>query len=208
MKRLFLIVILLMLFGVYSSVCASSEVKAVYGETYLCGDSFEVIIQGEPIFTTMITRHAAWDRPTFAQAGKYDILFAIRLKIRNLTSEYWGGFKPESFKLVGYVRGRAVEYTPEVMSPYDYGIERAYSMYDKMHYMTYPMATLRVFEMQLVYRVNPNLVDWELHMEPHETNWIYTSTEKPLTGLEPCSGVFQFITVWDERTREMIKYYR
>ena len=209
MKKVFLSVIAFLMIGVvHLSVCASDEVNAIYGETYLCGDSFEIVIMGEPIFTTMITRHASWDRPIFAQAGKYDMLFAIRLKIRNLTSEYYGGFTPESFKLVGFVRGRPVEYTPEVMSPYDYGIDRAYSLYDKMYYTMYPMAPLRVFDMQLVYRVNPNLVDWELHVEPHEKDWIYTSTEKPITGLEPCNGVFQLQTVWNEKTKRMIKYYR
>lgn len=187
---------------------AESEVKTIYGETYLCGDSFEIIIQSEPILTTMITRHASWDRPTLAQAGKYDILFAIRLKIRNVTGEYWGGLAPESFKLIGYVRGRPIEYLPEIMSPYDYGIERAYSMYDPMYYKTYPMAPLRKFDMQLVYRVNPYLVDWELKVEPHEFYWIYTSVEKPLTDLEPCSGTFQLNTIWNEKTGEMIKYYR
>lgn len=205
MKKLFLSVMLLLILSFYSTVWASSEITAVIGETYICGDSFEIVIMGEPIFTTMITRHASWDRPVLTQAGKYDILFAVRIKIRNLTGEYYGGFAPESFKLVGYVRGRAVEYTPEVMSPFDYGVDRAYSLYDKMYYTMYPMAPLRVFDMQLVYRVNPNLVDWELHVEPHEKDWIYTSIEKPITGLEPCSGVFRFASVGDEKTLRIIR---
>lgn len=185
---------------------ADSEVKAIYGETYICGDSFEVIIQGEPILTTLITRHAPWDKPTLLQAGKHEILFSIRIKIRNLTNQYYGGLAPESFKLIGYVRGRPVEYLPEVMCPFDYGIERAYTLYDKMYYQTFAMAPLRKIDMQLVYRVNPNLVNWELHVEPHEYFWIYTTGEKPRTDLEPCSGDFRLMTVWDERTGQMIKY--
>lgn len=208
MKKIIVLALLFIFFHVSSPVYSDSVVKAVYGETYICGDSFEITIQSEPIFTTEITRHASWERPVLAKAGKYEMLFAIRLKIRNITSEYWGGFTPESFKLVGYVRGRAVEYLPEIMSPYDYGIDRAYSLYDKMYYQSYPMAPLRKFDMQLVYRVNPNLIDWELHVEPHEKDWIFTVTEKPLIDLEPCSGVFQFVTVWDEKTTRMFKYYR
>ena len=207
-KRLAYLILLGFMLCAYMPISAASDVRPVYGETYLCGDSFEVIIQREPILTTMITRHAPWDRPTFAQAGKYEMLFTIRLKLRNVTGEYWGGLAPESFRLVGFVRGRPVEYLPEIMCPYDYGIERAYSMYDKMYYKTYPMAPLRKFDMQLVYRVNPNLIDWELHIAPKENNWKYTSVEKPVTGLEPCDGNFQFVTIWDERSGQIIKYYR
>lgn len=206
MKRILLFTVLLLLAFSCSPVFSASEVRAFYGETYICGDSFEVIIQGEPLLTTLITRHALWDRPTLLQAGKYDMLFSIRIKLRNLTNQHYGGLAPESFKLVGYVRGRPVEYLPEIMSPFDYGIERAYTLYDKMYYKTFPMAPLRKFDMQLVYRVNPNLIDWELRVEPHEFNWIYTAGEKPRTDLEPCSGVFRLMTVWDERTGQMIKY--
>ncbi len=206
MKKLFLLTVFFLLVFSCTPVFAASEVKAFYGETYICGDSFEVVIEGEPLLTTLITRHAPWDKPTLMDAGKYEMLFSIRLKLRNLTNQYYGGLAPESFKLVGYVRGRPVEFLPEIMCPFDYGIERAYSLYDKMYYRTFPMAPLRKFDMQLVYRVNPNLINWELHVEPHEFNWIYTVGEKPRVDIEPCSGVFRLMTVWDEITGEMIKY--
>ena len=143
MKRFLIFPVLLLFVFSCMPAFAASEVRAKYGETYLCGDSFEVIIQGEPLLTTMITRHAEWDRPTLLQAGKYDMLFSIRIKIRNLTGQYFGGLVPDSFKLVGYVRGRPVEYLPEMMAPFDYGIKKAYTLYDKMHYQTFAMAPLR-----------------------------------------------------------------
>ena len=55
MKKMILSVFLFLTIGMFSSVSAASEVRAVYGETYLCGDSFEIMIQSEPIITTMIT---------------------------------------------------------------------------------------------------------------------------------------------------------
>ena len=206
MKR-FLIYPVLLLIGFFCDPAfAESEVKAFYGQTYICGDSFEVMIQGEPILTTIITRHSEWDRPTLLQAGKYDMLFSIRLKLRNLTDRYYGGLAPDSFKLVGYVRGRPVEYLPEIMAPFNYGIKGAYILYDKMYYQTYALAPLRMIDMQLVYRVNPNLLDWELHVEPHENDWSFVTVEKPRSDIEPCIGVFRLMTVWDERTGQMIKY--
>ena len=69
MKKIIVLVVLFIFFHVSSPVYSDSVVKAVYGETYICGDSFEITIQSEPIFTTEITRHASWERPVLAKAG-------------------------------------------------------------------------------------------------------------------------------------------
>lgn len=212
MKRtLFFTVLLLNLFCLIMPVCADSAVSLVYGETYMCGDSFEVIVQDEPQFAKIVTRKPPGSAVIQIKAGKDEILVEVHIKVRNLSDKVYDGLSPESFKLTGYVRGRPLSYVPEVMSPYDYGSKEHYTLYDKMYYRTYAMAPLRQIDMLLVYRINPILRDLELHIAPQGTNGVldhYLQASYSPMDLEPCDGIFRFVTVRNIETGEITKYYR
>ena len=101
--------VILMIFLVLlaaASASADSEVTAVPGITYMCGDSFEVTIQDQPITASQFSRasHA------LAEAGIGERLVEIRLIFRNLTPTVYNGFTPDSFSLtqrhLRFLRGR------------------------------------------------------------------------------------------------------
>lgn len=211
MKKHLWIVTLLLVLCVFSNARGDSQVHVVYGETYYCGDSFEIIIQDEPQTISMITRSPRGRKVIHAQAGKYDTLFQIHMKIRNMTPEVFNGISPESFKLVGYVRGKPVYYMPEIMEPYDYGGKQNYKLYDKNYYRNNVFAPLRKIDMILVYRVNPILRDWELHINPVATDGIeneYGAATYYEMDIQPCDGVFQFQSIHDGETQKITKYVR
>lgn len=208
-KFVYLTVFCALLF-ICSAVCADDTILPVYGETYLCGDSFEIIIPDEPVTTTAVVRNPG-GKVIQARAGKHDMLLEIRLKIRNLTPVVYEGLNPDSLKLVGYVRGRPISYTPEIMEPYDYGGRGSYTLYDKMYYRDKIFPPLRKYDMILVYRVNPILRDFELHINPSaskETADNYLDAQYHEMDLEPCNGIFQISTLHDAETGEITKYYR
>ena len=135
----------------------------------------------------------------------------MRLQIRNLTPILYDGLAPESFTLVGYVRGRPVSYLPEMMTPFDYGPKRGYRMYDKMYYKNEPYAPLRNIDMILVYRIDPIVRDFEIHLNPQGakgTATAYLDAEYPEMDLRPCDGILQITTVRNIDTGEITKYYR
>lgn len=211
MKKLLPFLIILMTLCMAAAVSADQNVHVVFGETYYCGDSFEVRIIDEPQMTTAITRSPRGRKVIQAQAGKYDILLQIHMHLRNMTPVVYQGLSPESFKLVGYVRGRPIPYYPEIMEPYDYGGREFYRLYDKNYYKTNPFPPLRNINMLLVYRVNPILRDWELHLNPKSSNGDedkYLSATYYEMDIEPCDGIFQIITIRDAETGEITKYYR
>lgn len=210
MKKYSAALLFFFLFFAADLAAAESEVHVLYGETYYCGDSLEIIIPDEPVITTLITRNPG-SKVIQARAGKDDILLEVRVQVRNMSSNVYKGISPESFKLVGYVRGRPLSYTPEIMEPYDYGNKRSYYLYDKMYFQNYVFAPLRKIDMILVYRINPILRDLELHVNPKGTNGTddrYLDAVYPEKDLEPCDGVFQFITIRNAETGEITKYYR
>lgn len=210
MKKIFPFLIFLTVLFVVGAVSADREVHVYNGETYYCGDSLEVIFPDEPVTTKLITRNPG-SKVVQARADEDNILFKVRVKVRNLADVVYKGLSPDSFKLVGYIRGRALTYTPEIMEPYDYGSKEFYNLYDKMYYQDYLFAPLNKIDMILVYRINPYLRDLELHIKPKGkdgTDNRYIDAVYSEMDLEPCDGVFQFITIHDEETNERTKFYR
>lgn len=211
MRKMIILILLFVLAAFSLPASAKQAIEVVYGETYLCGDSFEVIMRGEPVFTTAITRSPGGSKNLQIKAGKYDILLEVRLQIRNLSPILYEGLAPESFTLVGYVRGRPVSYLPEMMTPFDYGPKRGYRMYDKMYYKNEPYAPLRNIDMILVYRIDPIVRDFEIHLNPQGakgTATAYLDAEYPEMDLRPCDGILQITTVRNIDTGEITKYYR
>lgn len=190
---------------------AEREVHVINNKTYYCGDSLEVIFPDEPVTLTEVTRNPGSSKVVQARADRDTILFEVRIKVRNLSNVVYNGLSPESFKLVGYVRGRPMSYLPEIMEPFDYGDRFFYTVYDKMYYRDNPFAPLRQIDMVLVYRIKPFLRDLELHINPKGTDGTSNSYLDATWGemdLEPCDGVFQFITIHDAETNVRTKFYR
>ena len=210
MKKIFSFLsflLLLMMFGIASG---EREVHVYNGETYYCGDTLEVIFPDEPVTTTEITRNPG-SKVVQARADKNTTLFEVRVKVRNISNVVFNGMTPDSFKLVWYVRGRQVTYLPEIMEPFDYGGRFFYKLYDKMHYKDYVFAPLRQIDMVLVYRIKPFVRDLELHINPKGTDGTtdhYLDATWGEMDLEPCDGVFQFITIHDAETNVRTKFYR
>ncbi|MBQ6504593.1 MAG: hypothetical protein IJI57_11845 [Flexilinea sp.] len=204
-----LLFILLCFFGL-GTVCAGQEAHVYYNETYYCGDSLEVIFPDEPVTMSLVTRNPG-SKVIQAKPDDDTVLFEVRVKVRNLSNVVYKGLSPESFKLVGYIRGKALTYLPEIMEPYDYGPKEHYTLYDKMYYKTYEFAPLRKIDMILVYRINPIVRDLEMHINPKGTDGTddhYLDAVWDEMDLEPCDGVFQFITIHDAETNERTKFYR
>lgn len=211
MRKILIFCVLFILAILPLPAAAKQAVEVVYGETYLCGDSFEVIVRGEPVFTTAITRSPGGGKTLQLKAGKYDILLEVRLQIRNLTPIMYDGLDPKSFTLVGYVRGKPVSYLPEMMTPFDYGAKGSYRMYDKMYYRDKEYPPLRNIDMILVYRIDPIVRDFEIHLNPQGTKGTATSyldAEYHEMDLRPCDGILQLTTIKDLTTGEITKYYR
>lgn len=210
MRKVLFLCVMFILASLTLPAAAKQAIQVVYGETYLCGDSFEVIMRGEPVFTTALTRSPG-SKVLQIKAGKEDILLEVRLQLRNLTPIVYDGLAPESFTLVGYVRGKPISYLPEIMEPFDYGPKRGYRMYDKMYYKTQPYPPLRFIDMILVYRIDPIVRDFEIHLNPQGTNGTSTSyldAEYHEMDLRPCDGILQITTVRNIETGEITKYYR
>ncbi len=210
MKKYLLFLSFLLAVCSFWGAIADSEVHVIYGETYYCGDSLEVRFVGEPVFTDRVTRSPG-SKVVQAKSGKEDILVKIRVQVRNMSADVFKGLDPSSFTLVGYIRSRPLSYLPEIMEPFDYGGKGFYTMYDKMYYKDYLFAPLRKIDMLLVYRINPIVRDLELHISPKGTGGTdkqYLDASYGEMNLVPCDGVFQFITLHDEDTGELTKYYR
>lgn len=132
-----LVLFFAMLFLILSSVDAqnSDEVSTLYGETYMCGDSFSVSIVSQPLMVSQTTEKLMYCDYYFNEAkGKNvrvqyvidygdakgdEVLLSFRLKIRNINPVTIAGLAPESFLLTGQVRDRIFSYKPEVIMPYE-----------------------------------------------------------------------------------------
>ncbi len=198
--KAFILITFILLVSVLSA-SADDHVHVVYGETYYCGDSFEVIIQDEPVTTSMVTRSAPRGKIVQAKAGKHETLFVIHLKLRNMTNTVYRGLSPESFKLIGYVRGFPVIFTPEIMEPYDYGSRKTYTVYDMNYYLKNQFAPLHQIDMLLVFRVKPFLRDWELQIEPQwndgakKSYYFANYPDEEDENVRLCNGTFQFLSI-------------
>ena len=195
------------------AVGANAQTVVKHGESYMCGDTFEVIFPDQPSTTSMVSRdpfkyiNAVY---VHAEAGKNDRLLQIRVKIRNLTPTIYKGLNPESFQLTGYVRDRSLTYTPEIMEPYDYGGYLTYSYYSSDHNSWSYLPPLRMDDILLVFRVNPILINWELRVNPqatYGTSYEYgNAVYEPIEGQESCNAVFQFESIRNSETGEVTKY--
>ena len=70
---------------------------------------------------------------------------------------------------------------------------------------------LRMEDILLVYRVNPILINWELHIQPQaasELTLSYGGAEYPEMDPDPCDGIFRFYSIRNAETGEIIKYLR
>lgn len=205
MKRYMILTFLI--FGLFSFLSAAAEPTVIvqHGETYMCGDSFEITFPDQPSSTSMISRsgsvHAGFDTDTR--------LLLVRIIIRNLTPEVINGLSPESFKLTGYVRDRSLTYSPEVMESFDYTYGTNGSSHSSADGFVIP--PLREEDILLVYRVNPILLNWELLVEPKsakETSAKYgTAVYEPM-DLDPCKALFQFYSIINAETGAITKYLR
>ncbi len=213
MKRkgiLFLPVLLALLF---LAVGADAQTLVKHGESYMCGDTFEVIFPDQPSTTSMVSRNPYKYINVIhvhAEAGKNERLLQIRVKIRNLTPTIFRGLDPESFQLTGYVRDRSLTYTPEIMEPYDYGSYETYAFYSPEHNSWSYLPPLRMDDILLVYRVNPVLVNWELRVNPqatYGTSYEYgNAVYEPIEELEACDAVFQFESIRNSETGAVTTY--
>ena len=211
MRRILILCVMFALAALVLPAAAREKIQVVYGETYLCGDSIEVVMRGEPVFTTAITRSPGGSKVLQIHEGKYDTLLEVRLEMRNLSPIVYQGIAPETFTLVGYVRGRPVTYLPEMMTPFDYGPKGGYRMYDKMYYRDQPYPPLRKIDMILAYRIDPIVRDFEIHLNPKGTKGetdVYLDAQYHEMDLAPCDAYLQITTVRNIETGEITKYYR
>ena len=205
------------------AVGANAQTVVKHGESYMCGDTFEVVFPDQLSTTSMVSRdpykyldkfyedfYSYTIADVHAEAGKNERLLLVRIKIRNLTPTIFKGLDPDSFQLTGYVRDRSLTYTPEIMEPYDFGSYETYTYYAPEHNSWSYLPPLRMDDILLVYRVNPILINWELRVNPQATNG--TSYEygnavyEPIEGLESCDAVFQFESIRNSETGEITKY--
>jgi hypothetical protein len=144
-----------------------------------------------------------------AEANKGERLLQIRLRIRNLTPRLLKGLKKDSFILQGYVRDRHLTYLPEIMEPYDFGDYENYRFYSPDHHEWSFMPPLRLFDILLVYRINPILVNWEILINPQPklgTSYDYGIARYNPIELTPCNATFRFSSIQNAETGEIIKY--
>ena len=213
MKKIFFFTVFLIIFSGFGIACAQQEVHVINGRTYYCGDTLELIFPDEPLLLKEFTRGPGWGyKVVQARTDKDHILVSIRVKLRNMSNVVYKGFDPGSFRLIGYVRGKPIEYYPEVMEPFDNGDGKTYyNLYDKMHYRNNWTAPLHQIDMILVYNIHSIVRDLELHVNPKGndgTTDTYMDAHYGEMELEPCDAVFQFLTVHNSETNQMIKYYR
>lgn len=245
--------VILLCAGIFSAVSAENFVKNVtYGETYLCNDAYTVRIVNQPQMVYQIIEKLNMDigykksslvvdsvyyylyreyRQAAVQYGRHlqndDILLNIRLEFRNLNPVTFHGLTPESFKLVGKVRDRKIEYLPEIMIPYNMnaewevplikaGVEVKSPMeplkriisdtvvfnldryWDTLLMEKKDIESMRVQDMRLMYRVPSWLFGWELHIDP-----------KPMTpddSLKKCEMILALPVIKNEVTGEFYKY--
>ncbi|GAP39683.1 hypothetical protein [Flexilinea flocculi] len=213
MKLKSMILVLLALNLIAIPVFAENDSVTVKpGENYLCGSSFEISFPFEPSTVSMISRdlYKIFNLTEIhAKAEKGERLLQIRLQIRNLTPTIYKGLDPKSFQLAGYVRDRTLTYIPEIMEPYDFGDYETYVWYSPDHNEWSYLPPLRIEDILLVYRVNPILVNWEIHIAPRAklgTSYDYGSAIYEPIELDPCDKVFRFTSIKNAETGEITKY--
>ena len=212
MKKILISSIVILICLLFSSVQADESLPVKHGESYMCGDSFEIIFPDQPSTTSMNSHNIAPRlNVVYAEAGKNDRLFQIRIKIRNLTPTIFQDLSSKSFQLTGFVRNRYITYTPEVMEPYDEKSYEAYAFYSPNHIDWTYLPPLRMNDILLVFRVNPILVNWELRVNPRAnkgTSYEYGSAVYSPMDLEPCDAVFQFQSIRNAETGAVTNYVR
>ena len=90
MRKILIFCVLFILAILPLPAAAKQAVEVVYGETYLCGDSFEVIVRGEPVFTTAITR---------SPGGGKTLQLKAKLPSGTLSTLTWKSDKPSVAKV-------------------------------------------------------------------------------------------------------------
>ncbi len=204
-KHLTLITLFLILLAASSAAAADSLVTVNPVITYMCGDSFEITLPDMPATTSQITRGTSIQ----AEAAYGERLMMVRVIFRNLTPEVYRGLSADSFTLKGYVRDRSISYRPEIFQSYDYAYGSSGSAVTSASSLTMP--PLRQEDILLVFRVNPILINWELHAEPKpigETVYEYDNARYEPMMLQRCEGTFRFTSVRNAETGEIIYYNR
>lgn len=205
MKKHLSILIIFLAFLVTASAAADSAVNVTPGITYMCGDSFEITIPDQPMTASQVTRASSVQ----AEAGPDERLMMVRVSFRNMTAAVYNGFTPDSFTLTGYVRDRAMNYTPVVFQSYDYAYGSSGSAVTSAGGLTMP--PLREEDILLVFRVNPILINWELHFKPEsqgELTYEFDNARYEEQNLAPCDGVLRFTSIRNAETGEITNYIR
>lgn len=121
------------------------------------------------------------------------------------------GLTKDSFLLKGYLRDRYVIYEPEIMEPYDFGCYDSYILYSPNHSEWSYLPPLRMEDIILVYRVNPLLINWELHVKPQAksgtSNSFGPAVYEPKEQ-ETCDAIFKFAAIRNGVTGATITYNR
>ena len=204
-KYLTLITLLLIFLTASFPAAADSTVTVNPSVTYMCGDSFEISLPDMPATTSQYTRAGSIQ----AEAASGERLMMVRVIFRNLTPEVYKGLSSDSFTLTGYVRDRSMTYRPEVFQSYDYTYGSSGSIVTSAGGLIMP--PLRQEDIMLVFRVNPILINWELHAEPKasgETAYEYDNARYEPMTLQGCDGIFRFTSIRNAETGEIIYYNR
>lgn len=251
-KSLFFVFISLLILLAAVPGFAQDEVNVLYGETYMCGDAYTVDIVGQPQMMAQVTEKLPFYQNlvdgvtgryksrqitvSYGMAGEDEVILHFRILLRSLNDISINGLSRESFKLIGNVRDRKIEYLPEVMMPFvvdsdDWELPiirknmEVYSitnrvpkdvvMFDINDYWNSklleekPLLPLHTQEIRLVYRVPSFLVDWVLNVAPVPAN----GTLEDPAGVEyageeakTCSLAMHLPTVKNEITNEIYKY--
>lgn len=90
-------------------------------EIYTCGNYYEIASMNEPVISNVVTRKLTTGTTNYESVirpakGK---LFTIRVRVRS-TQHETVRLQPESFKLTGYMYGKAKTYTPAAIQETDY----------------------------------------------------------------------------------------
>ncbi len=205
MKKQLIAAALFLLFLTAVSVSADSVVQVTHGVSYMCGDSFEIIFPDQLATASQVTRASSVQ----AEAGVDERLMMVRISFRNLTSSVFNGFTSDSFLLTGHVRDRSMSYQPIIFQSYDYAYGSSGSTVTSAGSLIMP--PLRQEDILLVYRVNPVLINWELHVAPRsasEPSYEFENARYEPAEIQPCDGIFRFTTIRNAETGEIIYYDR
>ncbi|MBQ6519694.1 MAG: hypothetical protein IJI14_13310 [Anaerolineaceae bacterium] len=200
MKRYLTAFLMFVLFLTAEAACAESTILVQQYEKYMCGDQFELEFPDVLSTSSMVSNASR----VHAEAKTGERLLQVRIRIRNMTTEFFTGMSSESFKLTGYVRDRSLSYFPEIILNTDYFGSGNYYSYDKL-------PPLRMADVLLIYRVSSTLINWELSFTPLLSSgqtYVLDSVSYEPMEWTPCEGTFLFPAVRTLETGDLTRFIR